>query len=313
MGMKKKYYLIDTENVGNRWSDYISKLKKGHVLVVFYTKNHSKLLEECYLKQRYNKKIRWVECAEGNNALDQQLMGVLSYLIAAHPNAEYTVFSNDKDYTDAIKFWKQRGICVNRVGFDTKKKKKKKEAATDLAKEEPAVDKSCGQIGETAVDKPCGQIGEPAVDKPCGQIEGLEKRSISELTGEELMVEIAKAVPVKKMGNWYALLVSLLGQKDGRELYTQLKDNEEKKKELSQYLLSDTEERKVYLIEMLFRYHQLDETKAKSAYKLVKAHSSKNKKAMKEDFDKHFGKKTAQEQQYYRVIKPVVSILKGKD
>ncbi len=300
--MKKKYYLIDTENVGNRWSDYISKLKKGHVLVVFYTKHHSKLLEECYLKQRYNKKIRWVECAEGNNALDQQLMGVLSYLIADHPNAEYAVFSNDKDYTDAIKFWKQRGICVSRVGFDTKKKKKKKkEAVADSAKEKPAVDKSCEQIGESAVDKSCGQI------------EGLEKRNISELTGEELMAEIAKVVPVKKMGNWYALLVSLLGQKDGRELYTQLKDNEEKKKELSQYLLSDTEERKVYLIALLFQYHQLDATKAKSAYKLVKAHSSKNKKAMKEDFDKHFGKKTVQEQQYYRVIKPVVSILKGKD
>ena len=70
-----------------------------------------------------------MECAEENNALDQQLMGVLSYLIAAHPNAEYTVFSNDKGYTDATKFWKQRGICINRVGSDTKKKKKKKEAA----------------------------------------------------------------------------------------------------------------------------------------------------------------------------------------
>ncbi len=33
-----------------------------------------------------------MECAEGNNALDQQLMGVLSYLIAIHPNAECTVF-----------------------------------------------------------------------------------------------------------------------------------------------------------------------------------------------------------------------------
>lgn len=286
--MKKKYYLIDTENVGNRWSDYISKLKKGHVLVIFYTKNHSKLMEECYLKQRYNKKIRWVECAAGNNALDQQLMGVLSYLIAIHPKAEYAVFSNDKDYTDTIKFWEQRGISISRVGFNTKKKKKKKkEAATALTKEKQDAEKSCEQIKSP------------------------ENTSIDKLTEEQLAVEIAKAVPVKNMGNWYALLVSLLGQKTGREFYTQLKDNEEKKKELSQYLLPNAEERKVYLITFLFQYHQLDVTKANLAYKLVKAHNSKNKKAIKEDFDKHFGKKTAEQQQYYRVIKPVVTILKG--
>ena len=33
--------------------------------------------------------------------------------------------SNDKGYTDATKFWKQRGICINRVGSDTKKKKRR--------------------------------------------------------------------------------------------------------------------------------------------------------------------------------------------
>jgi len=289
MAMKKKYYLIDTENVGNRWSDYIDKLKKGHVLVVFYTKNHSKLLEECYLKHRYNKKIRWVECIEGDNALDKQLMGVLSYLIATHPKAEYAVFSNDKDYTEFIHFWKERGISISRVGFSTKKKKKKKKKA------------------EAAPTKE-----ELTIDKQDEQIKVLDEELVSNMTEEQLLTEIAKAVPVKNMGNWYALLVSLMGQNPGRECYAKLKDDEERKKELSQYLLSNAEERKVYLIAFLFQYHHLDGTKAQLAYQIVKSHNSKNRKAIKEDFDKHFGKKTPEQQQYYRVIKPVVTILKGK-
>ena len=54
--MERKYYLIDTENVGDRWINLIGNLEEGEILLVFYTKNHSKLLEEQYLKQRYNKK-----------------------------------------------------------------------------------------------------------------------------------------------------------------------------------------------------------------------------------------------------------------
>ena len=123
--MKRRYYLIDTENVGDRWIDLIPDLEGGDILVVFYTKNHSKLLGECYLKQRYNKQIRWVECVVGYNALDQQLTGVLSYLIATHGEAGYAIYSNDKGYNSVIDFWKQRGLDIDMVGFDTEKKKDK--------------------------------------------------------------------------------------------------------------------------------------------------------------------------------------------
>jgi len=34
----------------------------------------------------------------GNNALDYQLIGVLSYLIAKHPKALFCIYSNDKNY-----------------------------------------------------------------------------------------------------------------------------------------------------------------------------------------------------------------------
>ena len=127
--MGERYYLIDTENVGDRWIEFIPQLQEEEQLVVFYTQNHSKLLEETFLKQRYNKQIDWVECFVGSNALDYQLMGVLSYLVANNPTASYAIYSNDKDYKNIIEFWNRRNVFVEKIGFEivcTKSKKKKK-------------------------------------------------------------------------------------------------------------------------------------------------------------------------------------------
>jgi hypothetical protein len=44
----------------------------------------------------------------------------------------------------------------------------------------------------------------------------------------------------------------------------------------------------------------------------VDAHSRKNKKAIRADFEKHFGWKTEEQNRYYKVLKPVVDVLKGK-
>ena len=90
--MSRKYYLIDTENVGDRWFDMPSKIRKKDRIITFYTEHHSKQLEKYLIKQVHNPKILWLECAAGNNALDYQLMGVLSYLIAKHPKASFCLY-----------------------------------------------------------------------------------------------------------------------------------------------------------------------------------------------------------------------------
>ena len=76
--MKRKYYLIDTENVGDRWFDLLQKIKKKDRIIVFYTEHHSKHLEKYLAKQVHNPRMVWLECTAGNNALDYQLIGVLS-------------------------------------------------------------------------------------------------------------------------------------------------------------------------------------------------------------------------------------------
>ena len=137
-------------------------------------------------------------------------------------------------------------------------------------------------------------------------------KTIDNMTEEQIVAEIARSIPVSNLGNWYTVLVSLLGQDTGLEYYRKLKKDEAWRAELSRYLLKDAHERNVYLIALLYKYHHLDAAKAAEAYKLVNAHNRKNKKAIHADFEKHFGKKTEEQNRYYKVVKPVVDVLKGK-
>ena len=134
----------------------------------------------------------------------------------------------------------------------------------------------------------------------------------SPIPEEQVMEEIARAVPVSDMGGWYTVLVLLLGQEKGRELYTGLKSDEDLRDRLSNCLLSGETERSVHLVTLLYRQQQLDTAKAEKTVKIVKAHSKKNKKAVKADMDKCFGKEVRDVSPYYKVIKPVIPILKGK-
>lgn len=303
--MKRRYYLIDTENVGDRWIEFIGEMKEEDIFIVFYTKNHSKMLEECYLAQRYNTQIRWVECLSGNNALDYQLMGVLSYLIASHTDVKYSIYSNDKDYQDVIDFWKQQGVDISRVGFDTNKKKTKSNN-----KSVAVVKKEQKDSKKKKVEK-CNQLN-PVADENKVQNENQESQFVGDMDEEVALKEIAKVIPVSNMNGWYVVLVSLLGQETGRDIYVKIKEDEERKEEWSRYLISDTEERNLYLITMLYKQNQLDMSKAAEAWRIVKSHNRKNKKAIRADFDKCFGKKTKEQTQYYKVVKPVIGILKGK-
>lgn len=134
MSKKTIYYLIDTENVGDRWIKAAEKSGKRDRFVIFYTENHSKLLEQALLRHVHDPRFIWLESASGNNALDYQLIGVLSYLVARHPKAKYHIFSNDHDYQKPITFWKNKGIDICQDSFDTpgkaKKKPKKKQKKT---------------------------------------------------------------------------------------------------------------------------------------------------------------------------------------
>jgi hypothetical protein len=288
--LSRKYYFIDTENVGDRWFDMPKKIRRKDRIITFYTQHHSKHLEEFLAKQVHNPKILWLECAAGSNALDYQLMGVLSYFIAKHPNASFCIYSNDKDYQYAIDFWKSRGIKISQKGFEITNKKKAKKK------------KQKGQNKEVKNFPPEKDI--PAAvtrEEIIGQ---------GKLTEEQYVTEIAKSVPVSNLGGWYQALVAILGQEKGRSWYLKIKEDSELQDTLSNYCTGDEHFRGVNLVATVLNLHDLDVTRAEEAYKIIRSHNRKNLKTIRADFDKKFGKKP--QQRYFKVLRPLIRVIKGK-
>ncbi|MDE7352624.1 MAG: hypothetical protein K2O06_06190 [Acetatifactor sp.] len=342
---KRKYYLIDTENVGDRWIEYIPRLEGKNILVVFYTKNHSRLLEEYYLKQRYNRRIRWVECVEGNNALDQQLTGVLAYLIAAHPGADYRILSNDNDYNKIVDFGAERGVHVERTGTDPAAGKSGDSGLSDwfeiltsrigerstlseiqgisrasIAKETPEAlerdpvecSEACAIVRTVGADNASEQTGEcrPEAVMTTEQIQ--QKNGVNSIPWEAgvkaMILEVARAVPVKNLSGWHAALTCLFGAETGKQYYLRLKGDKECARVFSEYLIPDEEKRNVYLIALIFWHGRLDVRAAEETYKAIAAHR-KNRKAIRGEVNRRLAGKTEEPAQYYRAVKPLVSCL----
>lgn len=289
--MSRKYYLIDTENIGDRWFDMPKKIRRKDRILTFYTKHHSRHLEEFIANQVHNPKILWLECAVGTNALDYQLMGVLSYLIAKHPKASFCIFSNDKDYRNTVDFWKSRGIKISQKSFEiiNKKKGKKKKGQSKKSKDEKS------RLPEKAL---------PSASQR-NMIAGQEK-----LKEEQYVTEIARSVPVSDLGGWYQSLTALLGQEKGRKWYLKIREDASMRDALSKHYSNDEAFRGIHLITLVLNHHGLDMARAEDAYKIIRSHNRKNLKAIKADFDKKFGKKPPQ--RYYKVLRPLVQIIKKK-
>lgn len=289
--MSRKYYLIDTENIGDRWFDMPKKIRRKDRIITFYTRHHSKHLEEFMASQVHNPKILWLECATGTNALDYQLIGVLSYLIAKHPKASFCILSNDTDYQDTVDFWKDRGIKICQKGFEiiNKKKAKKEKAKTKKNKDEKS------SLPEKVL---------PTISQEKA-IAGKEK-----LTEEQYVTEIARSVPISNLGGWYQSLTVLFGQGKGRKWYLKIREDASMRAALSKYYSNDEAFRGTHLIALALNRHDLDAGKAEEAYKIIQSHNPKNLKAIKADFDKKFGKNPPQK--YYKVLRPLVQVIKKK-
>lgn len=281
--MKRKYYLIDTENVGDRWYKLIEKLGKKDRVISFYTEHHSKRMEECLFKQVHNQKILWLECATGNNALDYQLIGVLSYLVAKHPKSSFYIYSNDKDYKNTVDFWKSRGIDVSQKEFEiikNKKTKKKKKKEKEKQNNKAIVD----------------------------AVAAINERFCHEkLSEEKCTEEISRSFPVSDQGTWYHIYTAIFGQEKGRSLYREFKGNAQMRERLAKNYIQNKYLRGVNIVGLVLNQNGLDVKRAEEAYKIIVSHGYKNLNNIKSDFDKQFGTKPPQ--MYYSKLKPFFKIL----
>lgn len=113
--MSKKYF-IDSENVGDNWISLLDTVAEEDEILVFYTAKspHMNYKNLITLKQS-PKDVTFIECCEGNNALDFQLCTELGYRVHDIGNDEFIIVTNDTGYDAVVKYWKERDISLKRI------------------------------------------------------------------------------------------------------------------------------------------------------------------------------------------------------
>lgn len=326
---KQRYFLIDTENVGDRWQEMLEKQKKRDNMIVFYTHNHSRSLEEFIVQHVHDPRFTWLECAAGNNALDYQLIGVLSYLITKQAGSEYHIVSNDKDYEVTIEFWKDRGIDIWQDGVDTSKPKAEKTEKQPEKTVKPGKNRKKKKVKKTEVQTQ-NAVERTAVEqvkeKPDAAAESAgndpeQPDNVQDSADTSLLVnpddaeavmhfigELAETIPVTNMQAWYHALVLGLGKEAGGLCYRRIKKDKAMAASLGEKLTGSLEERANRLIVLLTDSEKLEVDEAQFIYESIQKHSKEQIRAVRPNLLLQFGKERGEN--CYRALRPVLRMLK---
>lgn len=107
-------YYIDSENVGDSWIELLDDSDSR--FIVFYTGHSPRIAYPQAIKlMNAANKPEFIECHEGNNGLDFQLVSYLGYELHADNSNEMIIVSNDTGFDAAVLFWTDRGMNVRRV------------------------------------------------------------------------------------------------------------------------------------------------------------------------------------------------------
>ena len=138
-----KHYLIDSENVGDFWIPLLELPADSAELIVFYTKNSPHMSYDSLIKlKESDRKVTFIKCYEGTNALDFQLCSELGFLIAQNPGDEFIIVTNDTGYDAAVKYWRRKEYSVKRIaGKDSRTGSRRRgtTAKSDVASEVSAI------------------------------------------------------------------------------------------------------------------------------------------------------------------------------
>ena len=138
-----KHYLIDSENVGDFWIPLLDLPADRAELIVFYTKNSPHMSYDSLIKlKESDRKVTFIKCYEGTNALDFQLCSELGFLIAGNPGDEFIIVTNDTGYDAAVRYWRRKEYSVKRIaGKDSRTGSRRRgtTAKSDVAAEVSAI------------------------------------------------------------------------------------------------------------------------------------------------------------------------------
>lgn len=109
-------YLIDSENVGDFWIPLLELPGDRTELVVFYTRNSPHMSYDSLIRlKESDRKVTFIRCYEGTNALDFQLVSELGYRICKNENGKFVIVTNDTGFDAAVKYWRRSRKSVKRI------------------------------------------------------------------------------------------------------------------------------------------------------------------------------------------------------
>ena len=189
-------YYIDSENVGDSWIELLDDSDSR--FIVFYT-GHSPRIAYPQAIQLVNaaNKPEFIECHEGSNGLDFQLVTYLGYEIHADHSNEMIIVSNDTGFDAAVLFWTDRGMNVRRV------------PRSNASNSQPSVKIVPVSGDENVTVSPSVKVAE--------KIGGVDKREL---------YTIINCIGVENLPYIHAAFVHFYGNKNGVNIYKCLKKEE---------------------------------------------------------------------------------------
>ncbi len=116
-----RIYLVDTENIGRKLLQDLSKLRDIDKAIIFESEKSFRLS----FKETLNLDINKISVIETHNsiknAMDFMIATTLGHLVTENKDRIYIVVSNDTGFDEMVNFWKFQGLYVRRhtaIGID---------------------------------------------------------------------------------------------------------------------------------------------------------------------------------------------------
>lgn len=287
-------YLIDSENVNDAWVELLPVLDHEDQIIVFYTDKSPHMCYQNVIALLNNdKKVEFIKCFEGNNALDFQLVTELGYLLCSAPKQTYIIVSNDTGFDAIVKYWQKKEYDVSRIrGKDCRKEVRKVVSCEE------------GTVSENEDENICEfqeDVGESKTES------GQETNVLSFTDEEECVEEILKVVSLKNMTLLHNALTCMLGQKKGDEVYSRIKENKSLYTEYREPAVLKKKERERYYIKLVLKQNELDEMQAADLQKWLGSVSKKNLNELHAGIIKKYGH--IEGAKYYSALKKHLKII----
>ena len=179
-----KYYLLDYENVNSSGLDGLDELSADSRIVLFYTRNSSKIdLGSVNMLRGMKGELSIIEVHHGKQALDIQLASYLGYLIGTEPkDTEYYIISKDKGYRNVQSFWPDRRIVLCRnlhpdseiIDEPAEEKKSSSRSGSGRGRRTSSAKASNAKVSQPAKPKPA-PVEEPAAPEPAAETKPAEE------------------------------------------------------------------------------------------------------------------------------------------